>query len=88
MLVKYALDNLVSDTIKQYQKEEQSLIKTRINLSSSRINSLLACMKRQYSPLENVKTLRVQLAEHYKDATFERAMSMGAAGRKISIEAS
>ena len=68
----------MSDTIKQYQKEEQSLIKTRINLSSSRINSLLACMKKDsIAPFENVKTLRVQLAEHYKDATFERAMSMG-----------
>ena len=33
--------------------------------------------KDSIAPFENVKTLRVQLAEHYKDATFERAMSMG-----------
>ena len=76
--VKYALDNLVEDTIKQYQKEEQSLIKTRVNLSSSRINSLLHCMKKDtIAPFENVKSLRSQLAEHYKDLNFERAMSMG-----------
>lgn len=76
--VKYALDNLDKDTIKQYQKEEQSLIKTRVNLSSSRINSLLECMKKdKIAPFENVQSLRSGLADHYKDPSFEKAMSMG-----------
>ena len=61
--VKYALGNLDPDTIKQYQKEEQSLI----NLSNHRINSLLESMKKdKLAPFESVKSLRLEL--HYKDS--------------------
>ena len=76
--VRLAMDALGLESVEQYQKEERALIRKRIQSSSYRLKALLDVMKSDHiAPFENVRALREQLSEHYKDDSFLACPSMG-----------
>lgn len=78
ILVELSLKLLTSETIKQYQKEERTLIAGRSISSHFRLNHLVDVMDRDtISTKEKVAQLRKELAAHYKDQSFLDCHSMG-----------
>lgn len=65
-------------TIRQYQKEERSLMARRFDASSMRIDLLLGCMSRDnISTPDRVERLANELARYHHDPVFERLDNMG-----------
>jgi hypothetical protein len=82
-LVHFCTKHLRSETARQYQREEQTLMLQRASLASERLGLLLHDMARDtLAPLEKVKTLREGLAMHYKRDAYLRCESMGALVRE------
>jgi hypothetical protein len=78
VLVQLTLNLLTPETIRQYQKEERTLIGRRSISSHHRLNHLVDVMDRDIiSPKEKVIQLRKELAEHYNDISFLDCTSMG-----------
>lgn len=78
-LVAFCTKHLNRKTAFQYQREEQTLILARAELSAVRLNLLLAAMEHDpIAPPENVRTLRAGLAAHFKNDCYLRCESMGA----------
>lgn len=78
VLVQLTLELLSPETIRQYQKEERTLIARRSISSHHRLNYLIDVMDRDtISPKEKVIQLRRELAAHYKDVSFLDCTSMG-----------
>jgi hypothetical protein len=62
----------------QYQKEERTRLLTRVKAAGGQLETLLDAMRgEELAPDENIKQLRVGLAELYKDDTFLQAQTMG-----------
>lgn len=77
-LVELTLKLVNPETIKQYQKEERTLMARRSVSSRRRLNQLLDVMDRDViAPQEKVTQLGKELAKHYKDDTFLTCNSMG-----------
>ncbi len=77
-LVLFCTQHLHPQTAMQYQREEQSLILRRMNLIVDRLRWLLTVMVgEELSFPEKVEQLRTELADHYQDARFEKARTMG-----------
>ncbi|ELR69086.1 hypothetical protein C900_05475 [Fulvivirga imtechensis AK7] len=77
-LIKIGLQCMTPETVKQYQKEERSLIATRVKASRDKIKQLLVAMSEdKISPQENVDHLKKELATHYKNKDFLKCGSMG-----------
>ena len=77
-IVELVRQLLNTDTIRQYQKEERTLISRRINSSAFRLDKLLAAMKEQeLAPAEKVETLKKELTEYYDNNAFLKCNSMG-----------
>lgn len=69
---------LNENTIAQYQSEERSLIARRVKNSGNRLPSLLEAMKQQpLSTPEKIAQLGAELTQHYNDAAFTNAPTMG-----------
>jgi hypothetical protein len=82
-LVHFCTKHLRSETARQYQREEQTLMLQRASLASERLGLLLHDMARDtLAPPEKVKTLREGLAAHYKRDAYLRCESMGALVRE------
>ena len=78
-LIQIGIRCMTTETVKQYQKEERSLIATRIKAERKRIEELLSAMiKDKLAPYENVESLREELAEYYNEPAFLKCESMGA----------
>jgi len=78
VLVELSLHLLTAETIRQYQKEERTLIARRSISSHFRLHHLVDVMDRDtISPVRKVKQLRTELAAHYKNDTFLDCTSMG-----------
>lgn len=78
LLVQLTLKLLTPETIRQYQKEERTLIARRSISSRHRLDNLIDVMDRDtISPKEKVIQLRRELADHYKDVSFHDCTSMG-----------
>ena len=78
-LIDVGIRCMTPETVKQYQKEERSLIATRIKADRRRFEALIAAMSHdELAPMENVKSLREDLADHYKEPRFLSCESMGA----------
>lgn len=70
-LVELTLKLLTPETIKQYQKEERTLIGRRSISSHHRLTHLVDVMDRDViAPKEKVEQLRIELAEHYNNDSF------------------
>ena len=77
-MVQLTLKLLTPETIRQYQKEERTLIARRSISSHFRLNQLIDVMGRDtISQVEKVKQLSKELAEHYKNEAFTSCHSMG-----------
>lgn len=77
-LVELTLHLLTPETIRQYQKEERTLIARRNISSHFRLNQIISVMERDIiSPVEKVEQLRKELAAHYKNEMFLHCRSMG-----------
>lgn len=77
-LAQYCSSHLHLKTAFQYQREEQTLIVHRIEISAGRLQSLLAAMvKDPIAPEENVRLLRESLAEHFHNPGYLRCTTMG-----------
>lgn len=78
ILVELSLKLLTSETIKQYQKEERTLIAGRSISSHFRLNHLVDVMDRDtVSTKDKVVQLGKELAVHYNDQSFTDCHSMG-----------
>jgi hypothetical protein len=78
-LVRFCIKHLRTETARQYQREEQTLMLQRAALSSERLGLLLHDMAHDHlSPREKVHELRASLAEHYGRKDYLRCESMGA----------
>ncbi|MTI19552.1 hypothetical protein E1176_00815, partial [Fulvivirga sp. RKSG066] len=76
-LIEIGLKCMTPETVKQYQKEERSLIAHRYKASKKNVNALLDAMsKDNLSTKENIKTLREDLAKHYKNKNFLKCTTM------------
>ncbi len=65
-------------TIKQYQKEERTLIASRLRLGERRFEALLQCMSEdELAPAENLLNLRDELNRHHETDAFSTCESMG-----------
>jgi hypothetical protein len=78
VLVQLTLELLTAETIKQYQKEERTLIARRSISAHHRLSHLIDVMDRDViSPKEKVMQLREELAAHYGNKSFLDCLSMG-----------
>ncbi len=77
-LIEIGLNCMTVETVRQYQKEERSLIARRYKVSRAEIADLLRAMSSdKISPIENVRKLGKDLAKHYSDPDFEQCETMG-----------
>ncbi|NRA26534.1 MAG: hypothetical protein HRU10_04720 [Opitutales bacterium] len=77
-LLKHCMDMIDVTTVYQYRVEELAMMQRRIELVDERLEDLLIAMRSaDLAPKEHVLTLRDSLAEHYEEAAFLRANSMG-----------
>lgn len=78
-LVELTLALLTPETIRQYQKEERTLIARRSISSQFRLAQLLDIMEADtVAPQDKVEQLAKELALHYKNESFYKCPSMGA----------
>ncbi len=76
--IEIGLKNMTHDTMRQYQKEERSMIGHRLKSSHLQIGNLLRAMQKdKLSTDANIMTLKNDLAEHYNDKQFLRCKNMG-----------
>lgn len=79
VLVQLTLNLLSADNIRQYQKEERTLIARRSISAHQRLDYLLNVMDSDViSPKEKVIQLREELSAHYNNSSFKNCNSMGA----------
>ncbi len=78
-LINIGMEMLTPETVKQYQKEERSMIASRLKSSKYRIKELGDAVKNDnISTPENIERLKNELAEHYHHKEFLRCKNMGA----------
>ena len=77
-IIELGLQLMTPETVKQYQKEERSLIYNRIKASSTNLRALMRSMKKDKLSLpENVANLKKELAKYYDHSAFLECKSMG-----------
>lgn len=77
-LIALGLRNMTPQTVRQYQREERSLIANRLKTARHKIKDLLDAMcQDQISKPEYVVSLRQDLAEFYNDKVFLKCKNMG-----------
>lgn len=77
-LIEIGLKCMTVETVKQYQKEERSLIARRYKVGREEITELLKAMSiDDISTRKNIERLGKDLARHYGDAGFESCRNMG-----------
>jgi len=82
-VVQFCLKHLNQHTAYQYQREEQTLMLQRAELSAPRLNPLLEAMATDdLAPADHVRTLAEGLAEHHQDKAFLGGLTMGALVRE------
>ncbi len=77
-IIQLGMKYMTPESVRQYQKEERSLIMHRANSEKLRLNDLLKIMKKDTiaSP-ENTKILRAELAKHYALDELLKCQNMG-----------
>lgn len=77
-IIQIGLKNMTPESVRQYQREERSLISTRVKMDRIRVDDLLTTMSRdQLSSPENVARLSEELADFYEEREFLACSSMG-----------
>ena len=77
-LIELGLKHMTPATVKQYQKEERSLIANRLRVERFRVLDLInAMIKDTLAFPEQVKKLRKDLAKYYNEKAFLKCTNMG-----------
>lgn len=77
-IIELGIKLMTPETVRQYQREERSLIVSRIKSSRYQLKDLIDSMASDVlSKPEHVKTLRKEMAEHYNDQRFLKCKGMG-----------
>jgi hypothetical protein len=77
-IIEIGLRHMTPATVRQYQKEERSMIASRIRYSSRQIADLMKFMVRApLSKPEYIRQLAAELGEHYRHPRFESCQTMG-----------
>lgn len=77
-IIELGIKLMTPETVKQYQREEQSLIASRIKSSRYRLKDLIDSMTRDtLSKAIHIKTLKTEMADYYKDKRFLQCTNMG-----------
>lgn len=77
-IIALGLKYMTPETVKQYQREERTLMSNRIKVEKERIGALMKAMKQsRISTDENVKQLGEQLSEFYEEPEFKSCKNMG-----------
>ena len=77
-IIEVGLRNMTPTTVRQYQKEERSMIASRFRYSGNQIKDLLNAMANsQLSKPRYVKMLAKDLSHHYRNNHFLSCRSMG-----------
>jgi hypothetical protein len=82
-LIQLGMDVITPESMRQYQREERSLIATRVKSSHSELEDILQTMENdQLAPKSHVDQLKNELAKHYQSKDFLKCTSMGEILRK------
>ena len=82
-VVALVWDNLSPDTIKQYQKEERSLMGRRAESGEGRMSDLFSAMASDsIAPEQNVRTLAQEVARYHKRPKLAELRTMGEVTRE------
>ncbi|MFT5642270.1 MAG: hypothetical protein ACI9A7_002379 [Cyclobacteriaceae bacterium] len=85
-IIQLGLKHMTPETVRQYQREERSLIANRMKMERSRLDDLLQQMESEtIAPMPNVIKLGEELADFYEYRAFLDCRSMGELVR-ISLE--
>ncbi len=77
-LIELGLRHMTPESVKQYQKEERSLIANRLRVAKYRVVDLIKTMIGDtISFPKNVKSLRGELAKYYQEDSFLKCENMG-----------
>jgi hypothetical protein len=77
-LIEMGMKYMTSESVKQYQTEERSLIAGRLKAEKQRVYEMLEVMARDEISLpENTAQLKKELARYYKNNEFLKCKSMG-----------
>lgn len=77
-IVEFCTKLLNPETIRQYQKEERTMIANRIKVSRYRLKDLADCLEQDtISTPEKVNQLKSELAEHFAEPAFMECSNMG-----------
>lgn len=77
-IVKLVTDLLNQATIRQYQKEERTLMARRRRASSGRLSVLLRVMgAEELAPVDHVEQLRSELGEYNSTTAYDKCRTMG-----------
>ncbi len=78
ILINIGIKNLTPETVRQYQREERTLIGKRLKIARHRIKALTDTMAGdRISSDKNVMSLKKELAEFYEEPDFHRCKNMG-----------
>ena len=77
-LIQLGLNQLTPESVKQYQKEERSLIANRLKIARKRVMDLMKTMMTDtISFPKNVESLKKELAKYYNEPRFLNCKNMG-----------
>ena len=77
-LIQLGMYVITPESMRQYQREERSLIATRVKSSHSELEDILQTMENdQLAPKSHVDQLKNELAKHYQSKDFLKCTSMG-----------
>lgn len=76
-IIELGIKYMTPESVKQYQKEERTLVGNRIKSEKERLNNLMEVMRvdTNYLP-ENLEQLKKELNEHHKTKLFKKCKSM------------
>ena len=77
-IIELGIKYMTPESVKQYQKEERTLVANRIKTEKTRLNDLMTVMKLDTNYLEaNLVTIKKELNDHYKIKSFSKCKNMG-----------
>ncbi len=77
-IIEIGMEFMDPRTVRQYQKEERSMIASRIRYSGNQINDLMKVMIHDKLSKESyVQSLKEELGKHYRDTRFLTCKTMG-----------
>jgi hypothetical protein len=77
-VVELCLQLMNSETFKQYQQEERSLMVRRLKSARHRLKDLIDCMRKDtISTPEKIKQLKMELSTHHDNKDFLKCKNMG-----------